>query len=255
MNQCLSVLFAVFLTLSLASCHTVKVLELPESEGFSYISKKYKNDDFTDVIEYVDDFKIRYPHSKYLSQLEFMQADSYFLSGSHQEAIDVYSDFLKRYPSSSHIPFSYYRIARSFDLQNPDRYEREQENGIKAIEKYSYYINSFPDSQWVDTAKKRLDILTRNLAQHNMHIANFYWSRENYDAALLRYINVVEKFPQEKDILKQAIARQAKCYIKLAEQLEKNPKSDASVFFINNTPKELKEKALEAKKKLSYLNS
>ena len=176
-----------------------------------------------------------------------MQGDSYYQAERYPEAIAVYEDFIRKNPINSNVALANYRIGKCYDFQAPSNIDRDQANSKKALDKFNYYIQNFPTTEWIEDAKQRRDVLNRRIADHSAFIAQFYWKKDLYAAALSRYLIILKAYPEYDDLLKIAKQRGSECYLELAKMLEKDPTSDAYVYYKNETPDSLRKKADELK--------
>lgn len=238
-------LASIFLAILFQACQSVPISELPQDEGIVRIRKSYENHDWSDVTQEVDDYKARYPYSPYIAESLLLQADSYFQSSKYPEAIVAYEDFILKNPTHKEIPFAYFRVGRCYDLQAPTAEDRDQTNSYKALEKYYFYLKNYPTTEWASDAQKHVAVLVRRLADSHTFVADFYWRKDLYAAALARYLTVLKQYSQFADLKKHARERVAGCYLELAQELEKHPDSEDVIYFKNETPAGLREKAKE----------
>jgi outer membrane protein assembly factor BamD len=164
-------------------------------------------------------------------EADLLQAHSYYMSGKYFEAISAYEDFVKKNPNNENIKLAYYRIAKSYDYQASEEIDRDQSNTKKAILKYYSYLKLFPYSQPAEEVSQRVHILTRRLSESEAFVARFYFKRNLYAAALLRYEYLIKNYSEYEDLLKESIERAAFCYEKLSLFLKKNPNSDEYTQF------------------------
>lgn len=244
--------------LSLTGCDIKPISELTADDGIVRLRGLHKDENWERLIQEVNEYRSRYPYSQYATEAELLQADAYFKTNRLPEAIANYEDFLRRNPSHSQADFALFRIAKSYDLQSPEEIDREQATTQKSIDKYVELSQKFPRSTYSTETQERTNQLKKRIAEHHFFIGNFYWKKELYHAALTRYLYVADHTSNIKDLQSMALTRAAEAYIKLSEQLEKNPKSDSLIFFKSTTPAELKQKSqqlLERKKALSSSSS
>ncbi|NBX15850.1 MAG: outer membrane protein assembly factor BamD [Proteobacteria bacterium] len=227
----------------LTSCEVKPISEITAEEGIVRLRGLKKDEAWERLIQEINEYKSRYPYSQYSAEADLLQADAFFVTRRYPESIANYDDFLRRNPSHAQADFSLYRIAKAYDLQSPEAVDREQLTALKAIEKYADLTQRFPKSSHIPEAQQRMLTLKRRLAEHHMFIGNFYWKKELWHASLTRFLYVAENFGEIKDLQSAATSKAADAYLKLAEQLEKNPKSDAVSFYKSTTPAELKTKA------------
>jgi outer membrane protein assembly factor BamD len=244
MTFCRLGMLGISLFTYVSSCRTAPISSLPQEEGIARIRKNHTEEEWSLVVSEVDEYRARYPYSPFIPEADLLQADSQFMQGRYPEAIAAYEDFLKRNPIHMYKDLAYFRIARSYDLQTPEAIDREQANGIKAIERYEFYLKSFPTSVWQKEALTRRESLLRRLAEHERFIADFYWKKDMHGAALNRYLKLLS-YSQFQDISRHAQQRAKMCYLELADTLEKNPALDTNVYFKKYNPTQLRQMAQE----------
>ena len=244
----LSLFFIVFSTLNFVSCKSTSISELSQEDGLSRIKESYANEEWSKVVTEVDEYRIRYPYTQYTLDAELIQADAFFQGHRFAEAIAAYENMIVKNPSDSHVPFAYYRIAKSYDYQAPKSIDRDQAFAQRALDNYNLFLKAAPASEWAADATERKTIIERRLSDHTLFIADFYWDKEMYAAALSRYLIVIkENKINDQDLVKKSKERASVCYEELAKILEKKPTSDEFIFFKNETPQGLRDKAQKVK--------
>jgi outer membrane protein assembly factor BamD len=232
----------ILLSICTTGCKTTPISEMSPEKGLSEIKKNYNDKDWSIVINDVNEYKARYPYSALIVEANIMQADSYFQSNQYPDAISVYEEFIKKNPNNPKVGFAIFRIAQCYDIQAPDNDDRDQANTKKALGRYQEFIARQESGENTETAKTRILALDRRVYEHDAFIAYFYWKKDLYAAALSRYLEIIRS-SNYPDLVSMAKKRAHDCYLKLAEELKENPKSDAYVYFKNETTESLKEKA------------
>jgi outer membrane protein assembly factor BamD len=238
------VLLVAALASAFSGCEPPPISDLSAEQGIQRIRERHSDESWDRVISDVNEFRSRYPYTQFAAEAELFQADAYFQTNRYPEAVVGYEDFLRKQPTHKEADFAHFRIARSYDLQAPEEIDREQENSFKAIEKYGQYLERYPNSRFVGEAKERVSVLRRRTADHSAFVARFYWKKDLYQGALTRYLQLLREYPMYADLKKEATERAAGAYEQLAKELEKDPKSDMSLYFKGETPQTLREKAV-----------
>lgn len=237
------------------SCEIKPISELSPEDGIVRLRGLQQEESWERLIQEVNEYRSRFPYSQFAAEAELMQGDAYFRTNRLPEAISNYDDFLRRNPSHPKADFALFRIGKSYDLQCPEDSEREQATTQKAIEKYAELKLRFPKSTHLTEGEQRSAVLKKRLAEHHLFIGNFYWKKELYHAALTRYLYIIESFADQKELQVIALARASESYLRLAELLEKDPKSDTVSFFRSQSPAQLKEKSLQLLEKRKSIMS
>ncbi len=225
--------FAVF-----AACEPKPISELSEGEGIQRIRENYNGHNWEIVGQEVNEYRARYPYSQFANEALLMQADAQFQGSRYPEATVTYEEFLQRNKSHPKLGLASFRIAKSYDLQSSESPDREQDFSKKAVQKYNDYLVAFPKDENVSEGRERIAVLRRRLADHELFVARFYWKKDLWHAALLRYLDL--RSSEYKDIRDEAFVRARQAYYELAFLLEKDPKSDAVVHFRDKTPEDLR---------------
>ena len=75
-----------------------------------------------------------------------------------------------------------------------DLSDRDSSAILDAMVAFEEVYTLFPESQYAPDAKKRVKYLNNALARHEISVANYYYSREAYVAAVNRAKVVVEEY-------------------------------------------------------------
>ena len=77
--------------------------------------------------------------------------------------------------------------------------ERDQANTYKAIERFTFLKNRYPDSPYAKDADAHVKSLTKKLASREFYIGEFYYKWGKYNASIIRLEYFLEKYPEAKD--------------------------------------------------------
>lgn len=179
-------------------------------KGKSLIAKK-KYDQGRKYLNYIFE---TYPNETIGREALLMVADSYFKqksAASYTEARYRYRDYLNRYPGAPNRDYARYQFAYCYD-QEHESPDRDQTATREAIEQYRALIREFPDSGYAGAARERIRRLTDLLAEHDFGVGYFYLRKGSTAAALSRFVQVEQRFPdyggRDKLFYYQAVALQ-----------------------------------------------
>jgi outer membrane protein assembly factor BamD len=178
------------------------------AKGKALIAKK-KYDEGRKYLNYVFE---TYPNETVGREALFMVADSYFqqkTTASYTEARYRYRDYLNRYPGAPGRDYARYQFALCSDKEH-EKPDRDQTSTKEAIDQYRALIREFPDSGYAGAARERIRRLTDLLAEHDFGVGYFYLRKGSTAAALSRFIQVEQRYPdygaKDKLYYYQAIA-------------------------------------------------
>jgi outer membrane protein assembly factor BamD len=92
--------------------------------------------------------------------------------------------------------------------------ERDQRGSRDAWEAFQELVQRFPDSPYAADARLRMDFIVNSLAEHEVHVARYYFNRGAYLAAANRAQTVVAEF-QGTPATEEALHLMVQSYDKL----------------------------------------
>jgi len=180
------------------SCSDSK-LQAPETEGerlqilYSNAMDLVNKKDFVDAAILFEDIERQYPYSKWSNQAQLMTAFCYYKSSMYNESLDSLERFISLYPGSRKISYAYYLRALNYFEQIKD-VERDQSMTEKAKKAFYEVTVKYPDSQFVQDANDKIDIINDRLAAKEMEIARYYQFNQQWISAINRYNEVLENY-------------------------------------------------------------
>jgi outer membrane protein assembly factor BamD len=128
-------------------------------------------------------------------QAQLERAYAYYKSGDQAQAQATLDRFIKLHPSSPALDYALYLkgIVNFNDnlgvfsfLAKQDLSERDQKAAKESFESFRDLSTRFPDSRYTPDAKARMTYIVNSLAQYEVHVAGYYYSRGAYVAAINR---------------------------------------------------------------------
>lgn len=216
-NYFIRVILTFFFFMHLSGCSTAdKNSDTPEG-AYAAAEEFDKDERYEEAIKRYQEVKNKFPYSKYATLAELGAADAYFKQESYPEAQVAYQGFKDLHPKHAKIDYVTYKLALSFYNQLPPTTDRDLTISQSALTSFDEVINQYPNSEFVKDSKEKKNATLKMLAEKEDYIANFYFVREQFDSALLRYESLLKKFPgQGFDAL--ALARAAISAAKIGEQ-------------------------------------
>lgn len=154
-----------------------------------------------------------HPHTEFGRKAQVMMAFSAYSRGQYDDAILAAHRFVKLYPRHEDAPYAYYLIANSYYKQIPD-VTRDQEQTEKALQSFQALIERFPDSEYADDARNKIQSTRDQLAGKEMEVGRYYLSRNDNLAAINRFRRVVEDYQTTRHV-EEALFRLTESYYAL----------------------------------------
>ena len=183
-------------------------------EGMDYLEKGY----YTGAAEFFQKIVDRYPYSKYSVKAELKLADALFLKGLYDEALENYHEFLRLHPKNANIPYVIYQKGMcSFNQVSTT--DRDQGNTFRANEEFERLAKNHPESEYAEKAHWKIRECYMLLAESELNVGRFYFSRRKYKAAMNRFRYVLENYP-DLGQYHEALEYIKKCEERIAEGAE-----------------------------------
>lgn len=166
----------------------------PEDE-FRSCMKLSSKARYEDSVQCLEMLKARYPQSEFSEEAELKIGDAYFSKKDYLIAAESYAAFLNLHPRSKKADYAYYRMGYSYYKEAPKAIDRDQEYIEKAIDNLDIAVRRFPGSSYQGLASVTLASARRRVASRNYYIGRFYFRTGEYLAAIPRFLEVAEKYP------------------------------------------------------------
>ncbi len=220
------IILVATLGLYVSGCSSIeKNSDTPEG-AFAIAADFDKGERYEEAIRRYTDVKNRFPYSKYANKAELAIADVYFKQESYAEAQVSYQMFKELHPTDPQSDYVQFRIGMSFFNQLPSTIDRDLTLAHDAVLNLSDFIKKYPNSKFLTEAKEKRSAAIKMLAEKEEYIADFYFKREIYDSALVRYENLYNTY-RGLGFDAKALSRAALCAKKLGltAKLQKYQKS------------------------------
>jgi len=159
------------------------------------------------------DLDKQYPFSAWSKKALLMQTYSQYTGRSFDDAVGSGKRFLALYPGDSDAAYAAYMVAMSYYSLIPD-VTRDQERTEKALVALQEVVQRWPNSEYAQDAKFKIQVVRDQLAGREMVIGRFYLQKRNYTAAINRFRTVISQY-QTTNQIEEALARITEAYLAL----------------------------------------
>ena len=136
----------------------------------------------------------QYPDSELVISARLALAKALYLDKKYEEARTEYQRFLELHPQSERADEAHYYLGMTY-FRMADTPDRDQTVSQKALEEFDILIKQMPDSPFVSDGQQRAVMARKKLAEKEVYVAAFYFSRENYAAAVARATGALQVYP------------------------------------------------------------
>jgi len=130
--------------------------------------------------------------------------------GRNDDAVTSGNRYLSQYPRSQDSAYVQYLVGLAYSKQIVS-VTQDQRAAARTIEAMSKVVNDYPDSEYVEDAQAKIRYARDQLAGKEMQVGRYYLERKEYLAAIQRFRNVVETYPNTNQV-EEALARLTETY-------------------------------------------
>ena len=173
------------------------------NELYSKAKQELAQQNYEKAIDYFEKLEARFPFGQYAQQAQLEIAYAYYKYEEPDLAIAAADRFIKIYPRHPNIDYAWYikgltnyKRGKTFiDRYLPqDPSERDTFTMRQAYDDFSQLVRRYPDSNYTKDAAQRVIYLRNNMAEYEVHVADYYMRRSAFVAATNRSKYVVENF-------------------------------------------------------------
>jgi outer membrane protein assembly factor BamD len=128
-------------------------------------------------------------------QAQLEKAYAHYKAGDQAQAIATLDRFMKLHPASPAIDYALYlkglvnfndNLGLFAWLSRQDLSERDQKAAKESFEAFRELVTRYPESRYTPDARARMTYIVNSLAQSEVNVARYYFSRGAYVAAINR---------------------------------------------------------------------
>lgn len=128
-------------------------------------------------------------------QAQIDKAYAQYKGGEQSQAISTLDRFIKLHPASPALDYAFYlkglvnfndNLGIFSFISRQDLSERDQKAAKESFESFRELVSRFPDSRYAPDARLRMAYIVNSLAQSEVNVARYYYSRGAYVAAVNR---------------------------------------------------------------------
>ena len=134
-----------------------------------------------------------YPQSIWAPRSTLMAAYVYYSQLYFTDAIYELERFLEKYKNHPNTDYAYYLLAICHYNQIVDE-KKDIGEIIKAKTYFNILIKEFPNTDFAEDAKFKLELIQEILASKELYLANYYLDKEKWIPAMNRYKKIVNEY-------------------------------------------------------------
>ena len=209
-----------------AACSSTKEVvdeNLSEVELYQQAQADLDNHSYTSATAKLKALESRYPFGRYADQAQLELIYANYKNSEPEAAKSAAERFIRLHPQHPNVDYAYYlKGLTSFDQDRGlvarfvplDMTKRDPGAARDSYNEFAQLTSRFPNSRYAPDAKQRMIYLRNLLAAYEIHVADYYLTRQAYVAAANRGRYVVENF-QETPSVGDGLAVMTEAYMRL----------------------------------------
>ncbi|UVJ43350.1 outer membrane protein assembly factor BamD [Pseudomonas sp. LS1212] len=208
-----------------AACSSKEVVDenLSEAELYQQAQADLDNESYTSATSKLKALESRYPFGRYADQAQLELIYANYKNAEPEAAKSAAERFIRLHPQHPNVDYAYYlKGLTSFDQDRGllarflplDMTKRDPGAARDSYNEFAQLTSRFPNSRYSPDAKQRMIYLRNLLASYEIHVADYYLTRQAYVAAANRGRYVVENF-QETPSVGDGLAVMVEAYQRL----------------------------------------
>ncbi len=198
---------------SLFGAEQVTPDEPPEklyNEGVFLLDKR---NDYRAAAKKFEEVERQHPYSDWARKALIMVAFARYQARDYEDCISAARRFVTLHPGSSDAAYAQFLIGSAYYEQIPD-VTRDQGRTEKAIAALEEVTRKYPDSEYSQNAKKKIEVARDQLAGKEMVTGRYYLNRKDFTGAINRFKIVVTQYQTTRHV-EEALMRLSEAYLAL----------------------------------------
>ena len=168
-------------------------LEMQMIDAYNEGLKELNRGDIFFAAKKFNEVELLYPQSVWAPRSTLMAAYSYYSQLYYNDAIFELERFLDKYKNHPDTDYAYYLLGICHYNQIIDE-KKDLGEIIKAKDYFTLLTNRYPNTDFSEDAKFKLELIEEILASKELYLANYYLDREKWIPAMNRYKKIVNKY-------------------------------------------------------------
>ena len=196
-------------------------ISFKDYELFNFANEYIDSNQLELALIELDKIEVIYPTSPYANKSMLLKAYIYFLKKDYEKTRAISEMYKNYYPGSKDLVYANYLEAMTYYVLIK-KSEYSQENTFKALEKFNFILNAYPNSSYEIDILTKIKLINNNLAAEKLSIAKYYLEKNNTNGSLVYLKDIFDNHSSSLSI-EETLFLITKIYYTLEEyELAKN---------------------------------
>jgi outer membrane protein assembly factor BamD len=172
-----------------------------------------KRQDYKDAAKKFEEVERQHPYSDWARKALLMTAYTKYEAKEYDESVSAARRYVTLHPGSPDAAYAQYLIGSAYYERIPD-VTRDQGQTEKAIAALEEVTRKYPDSEYAQNAKRKIEMARDQLAGKEMSIGIEYLKKKQFTGAINRFKIVVTQYQTTRHV-EEALMRLTEAYMAL----------------------------------------
>ena len=202
MRNILTATFYILLIFVLSSCSSknnkISILqddnlELQMIDAYKEAYEELEKGDVIYAARKFNEAELLYPQSEWAPRSVLLAAYSYYSQNYYDEALSELNRFFKKYPKHKNIDYAHFLYAMCY-YENIIDEKKDLEPLIISKKRFEFIVQSFPNTDFAQDAKFKINLINDVLASKEMYLGKYYLKKKKWVAAINRFQNILGQY-------------------------------------------------------------
>lgn len=198
---------------------------------------------YSDAIKRFEALDVQYPFNPETESAQLYLIYAYYMKEEYTMSVSAADRFIRMHPLNPHIDYAYYMRGIADYYQNlgilerlfvVDLAKRDLSQIQKSYADFNQLLTHFPQSKYAPSAHQYMVYLRNVLADHELHVAEYYYNRKAYVASADRASGLVAHYQGAPSVV-DGLVLMVKSYRQLGMTKQENDALNVLQYNYPNT--------------------
>ena len=197
---CKIIIFTLCILLTSCSSKEEKVsiieekdLELQMIDAYKEGYKELEKGDVIYAAQKFNEAELLYPQSEWAPKSVLLAAYAFYSQNYYDRAMEELERFIRKYPKHQNIDYAYFLLAMCY-YENIVDEKKDLEPLLFSKKKFEYVVKNYPETDFAQDAKFKIQLIQDVLASKEMYIGKYYLKKKKWVAAINRFKTVLSEY-------------------------------------------------------------
>jgi len=168
-------------------------LELQMIDAYKEGYRELEKGDVIYAAKKFNEAELLYPQSEWASKAVLLSAYAYYSQNYYDRSIEELERFIKKYPKHKNMDYAHFLLAMCY-YENIIDEKKDLEPLLLSKRKFEFILKNYPDTDFAQDAKYKIDLIQDVLASKEMYIGKYYLKKKKWVAAINRFKTILNKY-------------------------------------------------------------